>query len=144
MWNSLDLEPGVLEALGGGGPGVGVELEHRREEVGELACLTRWPLVFLGEDLVEAPGLQARYVLQLASLVKEGARMPARQRDAPRYLTKKLDYVRQVIFVPETKVTRQLFQIFYNRINDWIKQYAKIWSYGICKLQKLRHKIKIK
>ena len=68
----------MLEALGGRRPGVRIELEHRREEVSELARLARRPVVLLDKDVVEAPGLQVRYVLQLALAVEEGARVTAR------------------------------------------------------------------
>lgn len=68
----------MVETLGGRGPGVGVELEHRSEEVGELAGLAVRPLVLLGQDLVQAPGLEARDVLKLALLVEEGSRVATR------------------------------------------------------------------
>ena len=63
---SRDVEPGVLEALEGGGAPVGVELEHGEEEGAELLRLLLIPLVLLHQNVPQFPHLQPADVAQFA------------------------------------------------------------------------------
>lgn len=71
LWESgrvgarLCAQPGVLQALGGRGPALGLQLQHGQQEVAELGGLVQGPLVLLQQNLKEAPRLQVGDVPQL-------------------------------------------------------------------------------
>ena len=64
-WSRIQVEPGVCQALGGGGAGLRVKLQHRLQEVGKVLGILGVPLVLLHQHFLQAPGLQLGDVSQL-------------------------------------------------------------------------------
>lgn len=77
----LMLQPGVLEALGGGGSRLRVVIQHGGQEVGELDGVLEGPLVLFAQDVDEAPRFEAGDVAEFALGVEGVVGHPAGEGD---------------------------------------------------------------
>lgn len=84
----------------------GVDFQHGQEEAGDFLAVPRAEAVLLGQDLLQRPRLQIRYISQVTSLIEELVGELARGVDRPGEGAHQLRDECEVVLVPRPLAVR--------------------------------------